>query len=48
LDDAGRRRLVEIYLRETGNFENIRVEDRSPRRMFTDPLYAVIAYSTGS
>lgn len=48
LDDAGRRRLVEIYLREAGNFENIRVEDRSPRRMFTDPLYVVIGDSAGS
>ncbi len=30
--------LVEHYLREAGNFENIRSLDRSPRRMFSDPL----------
>lgn len=41
-DDQGHIRLVEEYLREAGNFENIRGLDRSPRRMFSDPLYAVI------
>ena len=47
LDDQGRVRLVEEYLREAGNFENVRGLDHSPRRMFSDPLYAVIGQSTG-
>ena len=47
LDDQGRIRLVKEYLREAGNFENVRALDRSPRRMFSDPLYAVIGKSTG-
>ena len=47
LDDRGHMRLVEGYLAEAGNFENIRGLDRSPRRMFFDPLYAVIGESTG-
>ena len=40
--------LVERYLQEAGNFGNVRSFDRSPRRMFPDPLYAVIGESTGS
>jgi len=40
-------RLVERYLEEAGNFLNIRSLDRSPRRLFSDPLYAVIGESTG-
>jgi ubiquinone/menaquinone biosynthesis C-methylase UbiE len=48
LDDKGRMRLVERYLREAGNFENVRGLDRSPRRLFSDPLYAVIGESTGT
>jgi SAM-dependent methyltransferase len=48
LDDKGHMRLVEEYLREAGNFEGIRSLDRSPRRMFSDPLYAVIGESTGA
>ena len=47
LDDQGHVRLVEEYLREAGNFEDVRGLDRSPRRMFSDPLYAVIGQSTG-
>jgi hypothetical protein len=47
LDDQGHVHLVEEYLREPGNFENVRDLDRSPRRMFSDPLYAVIGQSTG-
>ncbi len=47
LDDQGHLRLVEEYLREAGNFENVRSLDRSPRRMFSDPLYAVVGESTG-
>lgn len=47
LDDRGHVRLVEGYLREAGNFENVRGLDRSPRRMFSDPLYAVIGMIKG-
>ena len=47
LDDAGHMQLVEQYLREAGNWREIHSLDRSPRRMFSDPLYAVIGYSTG-
>ncbi|MDP9457959.1 MAG: hypothetical protein M3Q60_19805 [Actinomycetota bacterium] len=39
--------IVERYLREAGSFENVRSLDRSPRRMFSDPLYAVIGESAG-
>ena len=45
LDDRGHMNLVESYLEEAGNFANIRSLDRSPRRMFSDPLYAVIGES---
>jgi ubiquinone/menaquinone biosynthesis C-methylase UbiE len=47
LDDAGHMQLVEDYFREAGNFEDVRSLDRSPRRMFSDPLYAVVGNSTG-
>jgi len=47
LDDAGHMQLVEHYLREAGNFENIRSLDRSSPRMFSDPLYAVVGESLG-
>jgi SAM-dependent methyltransferase len=47
LDDRGHMRLVERYLEEAGNFANIRSLDRSPRRMYSDPLYAVVGDSTG-
>jgi hypothetical protein len=47
LDDQGRVCLVEEYLREAGNFENVRGLDRSLGRMVSDPLYAVIGQSTG-
>jgi SAM-dependent methyltransferase len=47
LDDAGHMRLVEGYLQEAGNFRDIRSLDRSPRRLFSDPLYAVVGESTG-
>jgi hypothetical protein len=40
-------RLVEGYLEEAGNFHDIRSLDRSPRRLVGDPLYAVVAESTG-
>ena len=44
LDDRGHMRLVERYLEEAGSFENV----RSPRRMFSDPLYAVVGESTST
>ena len=47
LDDAGHVRLVERYLAEAGNFEDVQGLDRSPRRVFSDPLYAVVGKSTG-
>jgi SAM-dependent methyltransferase len=47
LDDQGHMRLVEEYLQEAGNFRNVRSLDRSPRRVFGDPLYAVVAESAG-
>ena len=48
LDDAGHVRLVESYLQDAGSFEGVKSQDRSPRRIFSDPLYAVIGYGTGS
>ena len=47
LDDRGHVQLVETYLKEAGNFHNVRGLDRSPRRLFSDPLYAVIGESAG-
>lgn len=47
LDDKGHMRLVEQYLRDAGNWRDIQSFDRSPRRMFSDPLYAVVGRSTG-
>ena len=47
LDDRGHMQLVERYLEDAGNFADIRSLDRSPRRMFNDPLYAVVGRSTG-
>ena len=47
LDDRGHMRLVEQYLREAGNWKDIRSFDRSPRRLFSDPLYAVVGRSMG-
>ena len=47
LDDRGHMRLVETYLEEADNFRNVRGLDRSPCRMFGDPLYAVVAESAG-
>ncbi len=41
-------KLVERYLQEAANFRNIRSLDRSPRRLFSDPLYAVIGESTAA
>lgn len=47
LNDQERIRLVESYLKNAKNFQNIRSLDRSPHRMFSDPLYAVVGESTG-
>ena len=47
LDDKGHMRLVENYLAEAGNWTGIESLDRSPRRMFSDPLYAVVGRSAG-
>ena len=47
LDDRGHMRLVEQYLRAAGNWNEIQSLDRSPRRLFSDPLYAVVGRSTG-
>jgi SAM-dependent methyltransferase len=47
LDDRGHIRLVERYLEDAGNFADIRSMDRSSRRVFGDPLYAVVGRSTG-
>ncbi|CAN5336640.1 class I SAM-dependent methyltransferase [soil metagenome] len=47
LDDRGHVQLVEHYLHEAGNWSDIHSLDRSPRRMFSDPLYAVIGASIG-
>jgi SAM-dependent methyltransferase len=47
LDDRGRMQLVERYLREAGNWSDVHSLDRSPHRLFTDPLYAVVGRSTG-
>ncbi len=44
-NDRGRIGIVEGYLRDAGNWGDIHSLDRSPRRMFSDPLYAVIARS---
>jgi SAM-dependent methyltransferase len=46
LDDRGHLKLVERYLQEAGSFRNICSLDCSPRRLFSDPLYAVIGEST--
>ena len=47
LDDKGHMQLVKHYLHEAENFRNVRSLDRSPRRPFSDPLYAMIGVSTG-
>jgi ubiquinone/menaquinone biosynthesis C-methylase UbiE len=47
LDDRGHLRLVEGYLRDAGNWDEIAGLDRSPRRLFSDPLYAVVGRSKG-
>ncbi len=45
LDDVGHGQLVSQYLKEAGNWTEMVVMDRSPRRRGADPLYAVIGRS---
>lgn len=47
LDDAGHLALVEGYLREAGNWQDITPHDRSPRGRGRDPLFAVTARAGG-
>ena len=42
LDDHGHLELVASYLSATGQFDQIEQLDRSPKRLFSDPLYAVV------
>ena len=42
LDDRGHLELVASYLSATGQFDRIEQLDRSPKRLFSDPLYAVV------
>lgn len=44
LDAVGHGRLIEHYLKEAGNWTNIKQLDRTPRRRGSDPLYAVVGY----
>ena len=44
LDDAGHAQLVETYYQRTGQFANVRTEDRSPSPRRSDPLFATIGY----
>ena len=48
LGDKGHVRLVEEYLEDAGSFRDVRGLDRSPRRLFSDPLYAVVGEAAGS
>ena len=45
LDDRGHGQLVRRYFEEAGNWTDISVLDRSPRRLRGDPLYAVVGRS---
>lgn len=47
LDDRGHGQLVKKYFEEAGNWRDMQVLDRSPRRWRGDPLYAVVGRSTG-
>ena len=47
LDDRGHGQLVRRYFEEAGNWTDISVLDRSPRRWRGDPLYAVVGRSNG-
>ncbi|MBC8044006.1 MAG: methyltransferase domain-containing protein [Rhizobacter sp.] len=43
LDDAGHLKLVEAYLNAAGGWRDIELLDRSPKKLFSDPLFAAIA-----
>jgi SAM-dependent methyltransferase len=47
LDDQGHGDLIRRYFEEAGNWTQIEVLDRSPRRKGSDPLYAVAGCSSG-
>ncbi len=47
LDDHGHGQLVQRYFQDAGNWTEIQILDRSPRRGWGDPLYAVVGRSTG-
>lgn len=47
LDDYGHMALVEQYLHQAGNWDQIESLDRSPNPDSTDPLFAVIGRSKG-
>ena len=47
LDDRGHGELVRRYIQDAGNWTDISVLDRSLRGRRGDPLYAVVARSTG-
>ncbi len=40
--ETQRMHLVQLYFRHAGCFEDVRAFDRSPRKWFSDPLYAVV------
>jgi hypothetical protein len=46
LGDMGHAALVERYLRDAGNYQEIQTLDRSPRG--SDPLFAVVARAAAS
>lgn len=48
LDDAGHSRLVQRYLEEAGNWTSIESHNRSLHRRGGDPLFAIVARSTGT
>ena len=48
LDDRGHGELVQRYFQAAGNWTDIQILDRSPRRRGGDPLYAVVGRSTES
>lgn len=47
LDDRGHAALVRRYFEAAGNWQDVAVLDRSPRRRGSDPLYAVVGRSRG-
>ena len=47
LDDTGHMQLVASYMKAAGAFDRIELLDRSPRRVLSDPLYAVVGRKIG-